>query len=227
MRNALLEPARRALALAGAAAIVAGCSPAPQTPPVANAAPFARFSAPSRVADGAEARFDASGSFDPDGTLVSFRFTFGDGTPDALSGSPAATHVFHGPGDYPVHLTVTDDAGATGEAVHTVHVSLVAPDPCSDAAPCPLTQVCDTGTCYNTGPGDACASDADCTAPGTGCYGGACVPPECQVDADCGTGAECRGGLCQPLPTFDGGTVTDGGTSTDGGVTDAGTGDGG
>jgi len=233
VHKALLEPASCALALAAAVGILAGCSPAPTTPPAANAAPFARFAAPARVADGTEARFDATSSFDPDGTLVSYRFTFGDGTPDAVSAGPEATHVFHGPGDYPVHLTVTDDAGATGEALHTVHVSLAAPAACDDADPCPLTQVCDTGTCYNTGPGDACASDADCTAQGTGCYGGACVPPECQVDADCGTGAECRGGLCQPLPAFDGGTGGDagpGGGAVDagtGGATDGGTADGG
>ena len=64
---------------------------------------------PRRSADGAEAGFDASASFDPDGTLVSYRFTWGDGTPDGFTGGPTATHVFHGPGDYPVHLTVTDD----------------------------------------------------------------------------------------------------------------------
>lgn len=221
----------RPLAVAALAGALAACGPKPAPTPPANEAPFARFSAPAHIKDGDTALLDASASFDPDGTIVSYRFVFGDGTPSSFSGEPTATHPYHGAGLYPVVLTVEDDKGATAEARHTVEVTTDAPPTCDDANPCPFTQLCEQGLCYNQGPGDACATDADCTGSGTGCYGGACVAPECSVDADCGAGAACRGGLCQPMPAgVDGGTVDGGfldGGHIDGGVADAGTGDGG
>ena len=63
--------------------------------------------------------FDGSGSFDPDGTIVQYSWTFGDG----VTGTGAvADHTYAAAGNYDVTLTVTDDAGAsaTGELIASI-----------------------------------------------------------------------------------------------------------
>jgi len=55
-------------------------------------------------------RFDASSSYDPDGTIVSYNWDFGDGQTDA---GMLVTHTYQNPGSYTVILTVTDDDGST------------------------------------------------------------------------------------------------------------------
>jgi PKD repeat protein len=54
--------------------------------------------------------FSSSGSYDPDGTISSYAWVFGDG---GTSGSPNPSHTYMGSGSYPVTLTVTDNLGAT------------------------------------------------------------------------------------------------------------------
>ena len=66
---------------------------------------------------------DASGSRDPDGTIVSYRFDFGDGGVARLQGSPTATQVYWSAGIFTATVTVTDDAGATAAATATVTVA--------------------------------------------------------------------------------------------------------
>lgn len=56
--------------------------------------------------------FDASASFDADGSIVAYAWDFGD---DAAGAGAQATHAFAAAGAYLVKLTVTDDLGATGE----------------------------------------------------------------------------------------------------------------
>lgn len=64
--------------------------------------------------------FDASGSHDPDGGVLTYDWDFGD---DSAHGAGAAPdHGYPDVGDYPVTLTVTDDEGDTGELTRTVHV---------------------------------------------------------------------------------------------------------
>jgi PKD repeat protein len=66
--------------------------------------------------------FDGSASTDPDGTIVSWGWDFGDGG----SGAGATTlHSFAASGTYTVVLTVTDDEGLTGSA--TVDIVVVEP----------------------------------------------------------------------------------------------------
>jgi PKD repeat protein len=64
--------------------------------------------------------FDASGSHDSDGSVVSYAWNFGDGS--AGSGS-APAHTYAAGGTDQVTLTVTDDGGATGTVTHAVTVA--------------------------------------------------------------------------------------------------------
>lgn len=64
--------------------------------------------------------FEASSATDPDGTVASFHWDFGDGSPNA-TGS-VANHVFQDHGTFIVRLTATDDGGATGSATQTIRV---------------------------------------------------------------------------------------------------------
>ncbi len=58
---------------------------------------------------GASIQFDGSGSSDPDGTIVSYAWDFGDG---GTGTGATPTHVYAAPGTYTVVLCVTDDDGA-------------------------------------------------------------------------------------------------------------------
>ena len=83
------------------------------TPPTGtpNLRPTAAFS--TDVTEGSaplEVRFDASASADPDGSIVSYEWAFGDGG----SGSGrTTTHTYADAGSYTPRLTVTDERGAS------------------------------------------------------------------------------------------------------------------
>ena len=80
-----------------------------------NAAPIAALEV---VCAGLDCSYDGSGSTDPDGTVASYAWDFGDG---ATATGPTATHTYATGGTHPVTLTVLDDRAAsgvgTGEAV--------------------------------------------------------------------------------------------------------------
>ena len=67
-----------------------------------------------------EVSFDASGSEDPDGTIESYAWDFGDGT---TGSGETVVHTYESTGTYTATLTVTDDAGATDEATQEISVS--------------------------------------------------------------------------------------------------------
>lgn len=78
----------------------------------AGTRPLASFSVlPDPPVAGEEARFTDT-STDPDGTVASRRWDFGDGT-TSIESEPA--HVYAAPGAYTVTLIVTDDTGLAGE----------------------------------------------------------------------------------------------------------------
>lgn len=93
-------------------------------PPGPNEPPVAQFDAD--VQDGEApllVSFDASGSSDPDGSIASYTWDFGDGGSD--SGEQVA-YSFGQAGEYQVVLTVVDDRGGSSSAQTQVFVSSAA-----------------------------------------------------------------------------------------------------
>ncbi len=92
-----------------------------------NEPPVARFTAdPEQPQTGQWVEFDASESFDPDGSIVRYQWDIGDdGTVDGDRSDPLHFHRFSASGTYTVRLIVTDDEGATGETTRTVRVGAV------------------------------------------------------------------------------------------------------
>ena len=80
---------------------------------------------------GAACQFDATGSFDPDGSLASYVWDFGDGTTG--SGATVA-HQYATGATYRVKLIVTDQGGAMGFALRTVSAN--APPVASSTVTC-------------------------------------------------------------------------------------------
>lgn len=64
--------------------------------------------------------FSSEGSRDPDGSIVSYAWTFDDG---GTSSEPNPTHVYTSAGTYNATLTVTDNRGATGSRSVAIHVT--------------------------------------------------------------------------------------------------------
>lgn len=87
-------------------------APAPE-PEVPNRSPQAKVSPSSVQATAGKAiTLDASASSDPDGSIVSYTWRVGNGTP-VTSESPIFSHTFHEAGLQTILLTVTDDRGGT------------------------------------------------------------------------------------------------------------------
>jgi PKD repeat protein len=84
---------------------------APNQPPVADI---------SYGCSGLTCGFGGTDSSDPDGTIASYAWTFGDGGQSTLA---APSHQFPGAGTYHVTLVVTDDDGATGSTAADVVVT--------------------------------------------------------------------------------------------------------
>lgn len=98
--------------------------PAPPEPPQPNQLPTASFTL--SVADGRAplaVDFDARRSSDPDGSIASYAWTFGDG--GTGSGAQAA-HTFDADGRHEVQLVVQDDRGGRDSAAASVFVSSAA-----------------------------------------------------------------------------------------------------
>jgi len=87
---------------------------------VLNRLPLASFTVNATTPPiGGTIRFDASGSYDPDGSIVSYLWDFGDGS---TGGVMTIDHSYANPGDYIVTLKVTDDDGGNAEDYRTITV---------------------------------------------------------------------------------------------------------
>ena len=122
--------------------------PPQNLPPVAEAGPD------KTVLVGGTVTLDGSGSQDPDGSIVSYAWTFGDTN---TGSGVTATHAYTAPGTYTVTLTVTDSGGLTGS--DTVVVTVVSPPPqnlppVADAGPDRTVQVSGTVTLDGSGSHD-------------------------------------------------------------------------
>jgi subtilisin family serine protease len=89
-----------------------------------NVAPTAAFTAPTGATGGTAATFDAGSSTDPDGTIASYAWEFGDG---ATGTGRTVSHAYARSGTYLATLTVTDDEGATTSVTQAVAVANSAP----------------------------------------------------------------------------------------------------
>ena len=89
------------------------------SPAAKNTAPTASFTS-GPCTDGA-CTFDASASSDPDGSIASFAWDFGD---QKTATGPQAQHTYAAAGTYTVRLTVTDDRGAKASTTKDVTIGI-------------------------------------------------------------------------------------------------------
>jgi PKD repeat protein len=103
-----------------------------------NQAPTAEANGPYTGTTGQAVTFSSAGSSDPDGSISSYQWNFGDGN---TSTQANPTHTYASAGNYTVTLTVTDNDGATGSDNATATIS----DPASNYATLPYTTGFESG----------------------------------------------------------------------------------
>jgi YVTN family beta-propeller protein len=92
-----------------------GIAIVPDQPPVAS---YSVSSGPAAHArPGVPLAFDAAPSSDPDGTIASYAWAFGDG--QAAGGGPGTAHTYSAPGTYNATLTLADNEGCSTTLVFT------------------------------------------------------------------------------------------------------------
>ena len=94
-------------------------------PPPTNTRPSPAFTfSPSNPQVGQQVSFDASGSFDADGTITQYNWDFdGNGTTDAQG--QRVNHTYFAASTVTVRLTVTDNLGATTSTAQNVQVRAI------------------------------------------------------------------------------------------------------
>jgi PKD repeat protein len=127
------------------------------SPAAANIAPNAVIAAP--VCAGLACSFDGSGSNDPDGTIASYAWNFGDSTTGTGATVP---HTYAASGTFTVTLTVTDNQGGTKSATTNVTVAPIAnvPPTAVQALPACVNLACSFSGVGSTDPDGTVASYA-------------------------------------------------------------------
>jgi PKD repeat protein len=102
----------------------------------ANVAPYPRISASETLGDAPtfQVNFDATDSFDVDGSVVAYHWDFDDGEPGMTTTVPTVAHTFTEPGDYRVKVRVEDNQGAISEGPARIGVRVNAVWNADDAA---------------------------------------------------------------------------------------------
>lgn len=114
---------------------------------VADAPPVAAFTVGTPAPTvGSPVNFDGSPSHDPDGAIVSYSWSFGDGSPAQEGVAPA--HTYTAEGEYTVTLTVTDEGLLTNKVTHAVTVT-VAPPPLAKTSGTPSGETLKNSTPNN------------------------------------------------------------------------------
>ena len=86
--------------------------------PIAASTPIAAFTS---SCTGLSCSFNASSSTDTGGTIATYSWNFGDGTPVVSGASATTTHIYASAGSgYSVTLTVTDNLSSTNSVSHNV-----------------------------------------------------------------------------------------------------------
>jgi PKD domain-containing protein len=97
---------------------------------VINQPPVVKVSAsPSSGPAPLTVSFSSAGSLDPDGSIVSYLWNFGDSTypPDQTSPNPVHTYTQTGPLTYHATLSVIDDRGGTASASVQINITTATP----------------------------------------------------------------------------------------------------
>ena len=86
--------------------------------------PTASATVPARARSGSSVTFDASASSDVDGSIVSYQFTFGDGS-SVVSSTPVVTHAYSvdRPSVFGWTVVVTDDAGVADATSGSIKIT--------------------------------------------------------------------------------------------------------
>jgi PKD repeat protein len=107
-------------------------SPVVHTMVVDDPATAAFSISPNPTSAGIPVGFNGSASNDPDGSILSYAWSFGDG---AAGSGVAPSHTYAAPGAYTVTLTVPDSGGQTGVAAQIVTVGAALQAKSSSVAP--------------------------------------------------------------------------------------------
>ena len=104
-----------------------------------NVAPIARLTAnPSMGPAPLTVTFDASTTTDPDSdTIATYKFSFGDDTPDVVQASPTVQHTYNAEGFFLARVDATDSRGKVSEnaAVARIDVGTGTPSPTPTPSP--------------------------------------------------------------------------------------------
>ena len=103
----------------------------------ANQPPVAAAKLSSEAVLNASTQFDTTGTADPDGSIASRTWAYGDGQ----TGS-ADSHIYTATGSYSATLTVTDNAGASASTTVQVMVAKCSLDGTQLASRSPLATLC-------------------------------------------------------------------------------------
>ena len=115
-------------------------------PPVANA------SGPYYALNDEEIQFDGSGSYDPDGIIIHYGWSFGDG--ETATGEKV-THTYAGAGLYQVTLTVVDNLGVSDTDVTNASIVILNRPPAIPLIAGPMNGTTNTEYSYVFGSSDA------------------------------------------------------------------------
>jgi PKD repeat protein len=94
-------------------------------PPLDEVPTASLTASPNPAPAGAPVAFDGSASSDPDGSIVGYAWSFGDGSAIGTGATPS--HTYPAPGIYTVTLTVTDSSAQTATSTLSLSVQAAAP----------------------------------------------------------------------------------------------------